>query len=99
MIDAENITEDHLYLMHCIQNNSNTSQRQLAQKIGLSIGKVNYCLKALIDIGFIKVYNSNKLNYSYILTSKGIKQKMVITKQFINKKKQEYKELNSYIDS
>jgi len=103
MIDSENITEDHLYLMHCIQNDSNASQRQLSQKIGFSIGKVNYCLKALINIGFIKVCNSNKQNKkiscSYILTPKGIKQKVAITKQFINKKKQEYKELNSYIDS
>jgi len=82
---------------------SNASQRQIAQKTGLSIGKVNYCLKALIDIGFIKIDNftksNQKINYAYILTPKGIKEKAVITKQFIIKKKQEYDKLNSYINN
>jgi EPS-associated MarR family transcriptional regulator len=95
------ITEDQLDLMHIIECDSNASQRQIAQKTGLSIGKVNYCLKALINIGFIKVDNfsksSRKINYAYILTPKGIQQKAVITKQFIIKKKQEYDKLNSYI--
>ena len=72
-------------------------------KLGFSIGKVNYCLKALIDIGFIKIHNfnnsNNKLNYAYILTPKGIQEKTAITKQFIIKKKQEYDKLNSYIDN
>jgi EPS-associated MarR family transcriptional regulator len=88
--------------MHYIQNNSNTSQRQMAQKTGLSVGKVNYILKALIDIGFIKIDNFNKssqkIKYSYILTPKGLKQKADITKQFINIKKQEYYKLNSYLN-
>ena len=76
--------------MHTLQENPNISQRQLAKKIGLSIGKVNYCIKALIDIGFVKVVNFNnsnqKLKYAYILTPEGIKQKIIITKQFIEKK-------------
>ena len=101
MTKSQNITEDQLDLMHHIQNDTNTSQRQIAQITGLSIGKVNYCLKALIDIGFIKVYNFNqstqKINYAYILTPKGAKEKTAITMQFIIKKKQEYDKLNSYI--
>ena len=88
--------------MHIIECDSNTSQRQIAQKTGLSIGKVNYCLKALIDIGFIKVDNfsksTQKINYAYILTLKGMQEKADITKHFIVKKKQEYDKLNSYID-
>jgi EPS-associated MarR family transcriptional regulator len=100
MIKNQRITEDQLDLMHIIQGGTNASQRQLAQKTGLSIGKVNYCLKALIDIGFIKVGSFNKstqkLNYVYILTPKGIKEKTAITKQFLIKKKQEYDKLNSY---
>ena len=95
------ITEDQLNLMHIIQGGTNASQRQIAQKTGLSIGKVNYCLKALIDIGFIKVDNFNKspqkINYAYMLTPKGVQQKASITKQFIIKKKQEYDKLISYI--
>lgn len=95
------ISEEILELMHTLQENPNISQRQLAKKIGLSIGKVNYCLKALIDIGFVKVVNFNnsnqKLKYAYILTPEGIKQKIIITKQFIEKKIQEYEKLKKYI--
>tara|TARA_Y100001936_G_C15776854_1_gene509235 strand:+ start:170 stop:481 length:312 start_codon:yes stop_codon:yes gene_type:complete len=101
MTKFNKITEDQLDLMHHIQNDSNASQREIAQKTGFSIGKVNYCLKALLDVGFIKMKNfsksSNKINYVYILTPKGIKEKSVITKKFIIKKKQEYDKLNSYI--
>ena len=101
MIKAQNITEDHIDLMHIIESDANATQRQIAKKTGLSIGKVNYCLKALIDIGFIKAGNfkksTRKINYAYILTPKGIQEKSYITKQFIIKKKQEYNKLNSYI--
>ncbi len=97
------ITEDQLDLMHHIQKDSSASQRQIAQKTGLSIGKVNYCLKALLDIGFIKVHNfknsKKKMNYVYILTPKGIHEKAAITKQFIVKKQQEYDKLKSYLDT
>ena len=97
------ITEDQLDLMHIIENGGITSQRQISQSSGLSIGKVNYCLKALIDIGFVKIHNfnnsNNKLNYAYILTPKGIQEKTVITKQFINIKKQEYDKLKSYLNT
>ena len=99
----QNITEDQLDLMHIIEFNSNASQRQIARKTGLSIGKVNYCLKALVDIGFIKVDNftksNQKINYAYILTPKGMQEKVAITKQFIIKNKQEYDKLNSYLNT
>ena len=102
MTKNQKITEDQLDIMHIVEKDFNASQRQIAQNCGLSIGKVNYCLKALVDIGFIKIRNfnnsNNKLNYAYILTPKGIREKTVITKQFIIKKKQEYDKLNSYID-
>ena len=101
MTKNQRITEDQLDHMHIIENDGSASQRQIAKNSGLSIGKVNYCLKALVDIGFIKIRNfnnsNNKLNYAYILTPKGIKEKTAITKQFIIKKKQEYDKLNSYI--
>ena len=95
------ISEDQIDLMHVIECNSNISQRQIANKTGLSIGKVNYCLKALIDIGFIKVGNfsksNQKINYAYILTRKGMQEKAAITKKFIIKKKLDYVKLKSYI--
>lgn len=102
MNKSQSITEDQLDLMHIIECNSNASQREIANKTGLSIGKVNYCLKALIDIGFVKVDNftksSQKIKYAYVLTPKGMQEKVAITKQFIIRKKQEYDKLNSYID-
>lgn len=97
-----NISEDQLDLMHIIAKDGKASQRQIAQSSGFSIGKVNYCLKALIDIGLIKIRNfsnsNNKLNYTYILTPKGIQEKTTITKKFIIKKKQEFDKLNSYLN-
>ena len=97
------ITEDQLDVMHLIEQNNEVSQRQIALHSGFSVGKVNYCLKALIDIGFIKIHNfsnsNHKLKYIYILTPKGIKQKTIITRQFIAKKQQEYDKLNSYINN
>jgi EPS-associated MarR family transcriptional regulator len=102
MTKKQSITEDQLDLMHIIEQDGTASQRLIAQNSGLSIGKVNYCLKALADIGFIKIRNFNnsnkKLNYAYILTPKGIQEKTAIKKQFIIKKKQEYDKLNSYIN-
>ena len=103
MTKDQSITEDQLDLMHIIEKDGNASQRLISQNSGFSIRKVNYCLKALIDIGFIKIHNFNnsnkKLNYAYILTPKGIREKTAITKQFIIKKKQEYDKLNSYINT
>ena len=96
------ITEDHIDLIHAIQKDGNASQRQIAKKTGLSIGKVNYIIKALIDTGLVKIKNftnsNRKLEYVYILTPKGIAEKTRITKNFIIKKKQEYDKLNSYLN-
>ena len=103
MTKDQSITEDQLDLMHIIEKDGKASQRLISQNSGFSIGKVNYCLKALVDIGFIKIYNfknsNKKLNYAYILTPKGIQEKTAITKQFIIQKKQEYDKLNSYINT
>ncbi|MDA8673870.1 MarR family EPS-associated transcriptional regulator [Gammaproteobacteria bacterium] len=102
MTKNKGITEDQLDLLHIIEKDGKASQRLISQDTGFSIGKVNYCLKALMNIGFIKIHNFNnsnkKLNYAYILTPKGIQEKTAITKQFILKKKQEYDKLNSYIN-
>ena len=83
------ITEDHIDLLHTIEKDGNASQRKIAGSTGLSIGKVNYIIKALIDVGFIKINNFNnsnkKLEYAYILTPKGMQEKVAITKHFIIK--------------
>jgi EPS-associated MarR family transcriptional regulator len=102
MTKFRNITEDHIDLLHSIEKDGKASQRQIAKNSGLSIGKVNYIIKALIDIGFIKINNFNnsnkKLDYAYILTPKGMAEKTKITKNFIIKKKEEYDKLNSYLN-
>jgi EPS-associated MarR family transcriptional regulator len=103
MPKEQSITEDQLDLMHIIEKDGKASQRLISQNSGFSVGKVNYCLKALVDIGFIKINNfnnsNNKLNYAYILTPKGVKEKTAITKKFIIKKQQEYDKLKSYINT
>ena len=103
MTKYQSISEDQLNLMYIIEKDGNASQRLISKNSGFSVGKVNYCVKALIDIGLIKMNNfnnsNNKLNYSYILTPIGIQEKTAITKQFIAKKKQEYGKLNSYLNT
>ena len=98
----KSFSEESLDLMHIVEKNPNITQRQLSKKIGYSIGKVNYCLKGLIDDGFIKMVNfknsGNKLKYVYKLTPKGINQKTALTKKFLVKKIQEQDKLKGYID-
>jgi len=73
------------------------TQKSLADKLGYSVGKINYVIKALISKGFIKAENfathTNKKQYRYLLTRKGIEEKIVLTEKFIEKKKWEYEEL------
>ena len=96
------ISEESLELMHILEKNPHLTQRQLSKEIGSSIGKINYCLKDLIDIGFIKMENfknsNHKLKYSYVLTPEGIKQKIKVTKKYIEIKIEEYDKLNQYLD-
>ena len=80
-----------------------TSQRSLADEIGFSVGKINYVLKALVDKGFIKadsfLNSGNKRKYSYLLTDDGIKEKINLTKKFIERKKAEYEVLQRDLES
>ncbi|MEF3191329.1 MAG: MarR family EPS-associated transcriptional regulator [Campylobacterales bacterium] len=73
------------------------NQRTLAQKVGYSVGKVNYVLSALIDKGLIKaerfIASNNKIKYRYILTPEGLREKIALTEAFIERKKREYEEL------
>jgi EPS-associated MarR family transcriptional regulator len=78
------------------------NQRTLADELGYSVGKINYVLNALIDKGFIKVENfataGNKKNYKYLLTQKGIKEKIALTERFIKRKKAEYNQLQKELN-
>jgi len=89
--------QDHFNVMRELQKQPKTSQRDLAGQLGFSLGKLNYCLKALQQKGLIKIKNfqknSNKLNYIYVLTPKGIAEKTKLTINFMKRKMKEYEEL------
>ena len=80
----------------------NSPQRELAEELGFSLGKLNYCLKALKEKGLIKISNfknnKHKLNYIYILTPKGISQKTKLTLKFMKRKMQEYDDLQEELN-
>ena len=90
-------TQDYLEILRKIQKKPDSSQRELAKELDFSLGKLNYCLKALQSKGFVKIKNlsknPNKLNYFYILTPKGITEKTKLTVNFMRRKMQEYDEL------
>ena len=90
-----------LAIINRLRNNRNVSQRALAGDLNVSIGSVNYCLRALIDKGFVKVQNfrksNNKLSYAYILTPTGIAEKLILTKLFLKRKQYEYENLQKEI--
>jgi len=89
--------QDYLNLLRKIKNKPKSSQRELAEELGFSLGKLNYILKALKIKGLIKIHNfgknENKLNYIYLLTPKGIAQKTKLTMNFMRRKMKEYDEL------
>ncbi len=91
--------QDHLNLLRKIKNKPKSSQRELAEELGFSLGKLNYCLKALNSKGLIKINNfrknPNKIGYFYVLTPKGISEKTKLTVNFMKRKMKEYDELKS----
>ena len=93
----KNNNPDNFEVLRTINKDPNLSQRKLADKLGFSLGKLNYIIKALKDKGFIKINNfsknPNKLNYVYILTPKGISAKTKLTISFMKRKMAEYEEL------
>ena len=93
--------DTHYALMRLIEQQPDLSQRELAEALGVSVGKVNYCLRALIERGWIKANNfrnsQNRAGYLYLLTPEGIKQKAVLTKRFLKRKMAEYEQLKREI--
>ena len=89
--------QDYLNLLRKIKKNPETSQRELAEELGFSLGKLNYCLRALKTKGLIKISNfkknPNKINYIYVLTPRGISEKTKLTVNFMRRKMLEYDEL------
>ena len=100
MSKENKINEDDLKVLHLVHTNPEISQRGIAKKMGFSLGKVNYCIKALTEVGFIKcksfLNHKNKLGYLYLLTPKGVSEKTALTKRFLQKKQLEYEKLYNY---
>ena len=97
------LTDEYRYkILKLVESKPSISQRELAQQLGISLGKTNFCLKALIDVGLLKATNfrnnKNKLAYMYLLTPRGIEEKASITMRFLKYKIQEYETLQSEIE-
>ena len=89
-------------LLKSLEQDANLTQRELSEELGISLGNVNYCLKSLIQKGFIKINNfknsKHKLQYSYLLTPTGIEEKTKLTIEFLKVKTKEYEVLKEEVE-
>ena len=94
--------QDHFEILRKLNKKPQSSQRELAQELGFSLGKLNYCLKELQKKGLIKIENfkknPNKINYLYVLTPEGLAQKTKLTINFMKRKMREYDELKKELE-
>ena len=94
--------QDYFNILRKIKNRPNFSQRKLANELGFSLGKLNYCLNALKFKGLVKIKNfrnnKNKINYIYVLTPKGIAKKAKLTINFMKRRMKEYEELKKELN-
>jgi EPS-associated MarR family transcriptional regulator len=94
--------EAHFRVLRLLEINPKTNQRDLASAAGLSLGKANYCINALLGKGLIKVQNfksnKRKLAYAYLLTPAGIAEKAALTQRFLKRKIEEYEVLKAEIE-
>ncbi len=97
------LTEEYRYkILKELEADPHVSQRELARRLGISLGKANFCLKALVEKGLVKAENfknnADKSGYWYLLTLKGIEEKAALTKRFLERKIQEHEELTAEIE-
>jgi EPS-associated MarR family transcriptional regulator len=89
--------DTYFRVMRILQENPDLTQRELAEKLGISVGGLNYCLKALMEKGLVKMKNfansKNKFGYVYVLTPNGVVEKAAITRRFLQRKMDEYEAL------
>jgi len=94
--------ENRYKLLKLLDENPEMNQREIASALGLSLGKVNFCLRALVEKGWVKVGNfsrsPNKKAYVYLLTLRGIEEKAKVTFDFLDRKKREYEDLKIEIE-
>lgn len=93
--------EHHLKVLRLLEANPDMSQRELAEALGVSVGKTNYCIRALVDKGLLKIKNfrnsQNKLAYAYLLTPAGIAAKAELTARFLKRRLVEYEQIKKEI--
>jgi EPS-associated MarR family transcriptional regulator len=93
--------DTYFRVMRILQENPDLNQRELAEKLGISVGGLNYCLKALVEKGLVKMKNfaksKNKFGYVYVLTPSGVAEKAAITHRFLQRKMDEYEALKAEI--
>ena len=96
------LDHQHLQLLKLLQAHPHLNQRELADKMGVSLGKVNYCMRALIEKGLVKLENfrhaESKRKYAYLLTPAGIAEKSAIMTRFLKSKMVEYERLKAEIE-
>jgi len=101
-MSKETNPDDKYYLLKELEKAENKSQRAMALQLGMSLGKLNFILKALITKGWVKMenfaHNEDKMGYRYILTPEGIRERINITKAFIIRKEEEYNRIRMEID-
>ena len=94
--------EAHFRVLRLLEGNPQMNQRDLAAAAGVSLGKTNYCINALLDKGLIKVQNfkssKRKLAYAYLLTPAGIAERAALTQRFLKRKMEEYEALKAEIE-
>ena len=90
-------------VMRLLEENPDLTQRELADRLGISVGGLNYCLKALMQKGLVKMKNfassKNKFGYAYVITPMGLSEKTALTTRFLQRKMQEYEALKAEIDA
>ncbi len=102
MTSPSRINEIHLQVLRAVESRPGLTQRELANELGVSLGKAHYCMKSLIDKGLVKMgnfsHNQKKMDYAYLLTRSGIKSKAVLTAHFLERKVAEYAILKSELE-
>ena len=103
MVQARLDEDTRFRLLRLLEDRPELSQRQIAAELGLSLGGVNYCLKALVEKGLVKVRNfqasERKLRYAYVLTPAGLTEKAGLTSRFLMRKMAEYEALRTEIET
>lgn len=104
MINRKTRVQEDTYfrVMRILQKNPDITQRELAERLGVSVGRLNYCLKALKEMGWVKIQrfsqSKNKLGYAYNLTPRGIAEKAALASRFLMRKNAEFEALKAEIE-